>query len=100
VVTVTDRAAQLLKDIQEGHEEGAGKTLRLLSRGDGFELAFDEQRESDHVVQSGEADVLLIGDDVSEVLGEATIDCQDTPAGPRFTLSTQGSSPPDNTENN
>ncbi len=90
MVTVTDRAAQLLKDIREGHEEGTDKVLRLTSRDDGFELSFDEQREGDQVAQSGDTDVLLIAADVSEVLGEATIDCQDTPAGPRFTLSTEG----------
>ncbi len=100
MVTVTDRAAQLLKDIQEGHEEGTGKILRLLSRDDGFEMMFDEQRESDHVVQRGETDVLLIGEDVSEVLGEATVDCQDTPAGPRFTLSAKDWSSPSDAENN
>ena len=90
MVTVTDRAAQLLKDIQEGHEEGVGKTLRLESSTEGFQLVFDEQREDDHVVQSGETDVLLIGSDVSGMLSDATIDCQDTPAGPRFTLSVEG----------
>lgn len=94
MVTVTERAAQLLKDIQEGHEEGAGKTLRLVSKDEGFELVFDEQLEDDRVVQSGETDVLLIAADVSDTLSGATIDCQDTPAGPRFTLSTQGGGEP------
>jgi Fe-S cluster assembly iron-binding protein IscA len=90
MVTVTERAAQLLKDIQEEHEEGKDKVLRLVSRDDGFEMVFDEQREGDQVVQSGESDVLLIAAEVSDTLPGATIDCQDTPAGPRFTLSTQG----------
>ncbi|KPK47958.1 MAG: hypothetical protein AMJ77_01420 [Dehalococcoidia bacterium SM23_28_2] len=93
MVTVTERAAQLLKDIQEGHEESATKVLRLVSRGDSFEFAFDERREDDQVVQSGDTEVLLVGTDIGELLGEATIDCQDTPAGPRFTLSTQGEPP-------
>ncbi len=90
MVTVTERAAQLLKDIQEGHEEAAGKILRLVSKEEGFELVFDEQAEGDRVVQSGETGVLLIAAEVSNMLSGATIDCQDTPAGPRFTLSTQG----------
>ena len=92
MVTVTERAAQLLKDIQEGHEESANKVLRLVSRGDSYELTFDERREDDQIVQSGETDVLLVGTDVAELLGDATVDCQDTPAGPRFTLDTQGES--------
>ncbi|KPJ49131.1 MAG: hypothetical protein AMJ38_03900 [Dehalococcoidia bacterium DG_22] len=93
MVTVTERAAQLLKEIQEGQEESAGKVVRLVSRGDRFEFAFDERREDDQVIQSGDTDVLLVGTDVSELLGDATIDSQDTPTGPRFTLSTQGESP-------
>ncbi len=93
MVTVTERAAQLLKDIQEGHEESASKVLRLVNRGDSFEFAFDERREDDQVVQSGDTEVLLVGTDVGDLLGEATIDCQETPAGPRFTLSTEGEPP-------
>ncbi len=90
MVTVTERAAQLLKDIQEEHEEGTGKVLRLVSEEDGFQLVFDEHREGDQIVQSGDTDVLLVASEVSDVLPGATIDCQDTPAGPRFTLSAQG----------
>jgi len=93
MLTVTEHAAQLLKEIQEGHEESASKVVRLVNRDDRFEFAFDERREGDQVVQSGDADVLLVGTDVSELLGDATIDCQDTPGGPRFTLSTQGEPP-------
>ena len=93
MLTVTEHAAQLLKEIQEGHEEGASKVVRLVNRDDRFEFAFDERREGDQVIQSGDADVLLVGTDVSELLGDATIDCQDTPSGPRFTLITQGEPP-------
>ncbi len=93
MVTVTERAAQVLKEIQQGHEEGGDKTVRLVNRGERFELAFDERREGDQVIQSDDVDVLLVGTDVSELLGDATIDCQDTPDGPRFTLSTQEEPP-------
>lgn len=94
MVTVTDRAVEVLKEIQEGHEESASKVVRLVNRGDRYEFAFDERHEEDQVIQCGDIDVLLVGTDVSELLGDATIDCQDTPTGPRFTLSTQGE-PPD-----
>jgi Fe-S cluster assembly iron-binding protein IscA len=93
MVTVTEHAAQLLKEMQQGHEESANKVLRLVNRDDGFQFAFDERCESDQVVQSGDTDVLLVGTDVSELLGEATIDCQDTPAGPRFILATKREPP-------
>jgi len=93
MVTVTERAAQLLGEIQKEHEESGSKVVRLVNRDGKFEFAFDERREDDQVVQSGDADVLLVGTDVAELLGDATIDCQDSPAGPRFTLSTQGEAP-------
>lgn len=93
MVTVTERAAQLLKEIQEGHEESASKVVRLMNRGDRYEFAFDERHEDDEVIQCGDIDVLLVGTDVSELLGDATIDCQDTPTGPRFTLNSQGEPP-------
>lgn len=93
MVTVTEHAAQLLKELQEGHEESADKVLRLVNRDDGFQFAFDERQEEDQIVQSGDTDVLLVGADVAELLGEATIDCQDTPAGPRFTLATPSEPP-------
>ena len=93
MVTVTEHAAQLLKEMQDGHEESADKVLRLVNRDDGFQFAFDERQEEDQIVQSGDTDVLLVGADVAELLGEATIDCQDTPAGPRFTLATNSEPP-------
>ncbi len=93
MVTVTEHAAQLLKEMQDGHEESADKVLRLVNRDDGFQFAFDERQEEDQIVQSGDTDVLLVGADVAELLGEATIDCQDTPAGPRFTLAAKTEPP-------
>jgi len=90
LLTVTDRAAQLLKDLQEVQEERGDKVLRLINRGDGFEPGFDERCDGDQVAQSGETDVLLVAADVSGFLGDATIDCMDTPGGPRLTLTAKG----------
>jgi Fe-S cluster assembly iron-binding protein IscA len=93
MVTVTEQAIQLLKEIQKDHEESANKVLRLVNQDGAFQFAFDERREDDQIVQSDETDVLLVGTDVTELLGDATIDCQDTPAGPRFTLDTRKEPP-------
>jgi Fe-S cluster assembly iron-binding protein IscA len=93
MVTVTHRAAQLLKDLQESQEERGDKILRLVHSGGRFELGLDERRDDDQIVQSGETDVLLVGADVSELLGDATMDCTDTPGGPRLTLTARGEPP-------
>jgi len=89
MLQLTDSAATLLREIQAQQEE-AEKILRLVNRGDQFELAFDTAKEDDHVYQSEGTDVLLVEPAVAELLADATIDAQDTPEGPRLTL-TSGS---------
>ncbi|MFQ6019510.1 MAG: hypothetical protein ACE5KW_02015 [Dehalococcoidia bacterium] len=87
MLQVTDRAASLLRDIQSEQEESKDKVLRLISQSGQFELTFDTANDKDQVFKSGETSVLLVGPDVAETLAEATIDAQDTPEGPRLTLS-------------
>lgn len=88
MVTVTERAASVLKEIQSDQEEGSDRVLRIIKQGDDYELTFDTARKGDQVVESEGTSVLLIGEDVANDLEGAVIDCQDTPEGPRFTLST------------
>jgi Fe-S cluster assembly iron-binding protein IscA len=87
MLQVTDRAATLLRDIQAEQEESKDKVLRLVSQGGQFELTFDTASENDQVFKSAETSVLLVAPDVAETLADATIDAQDTPEGPRLTLS-------------
>lgn len=89
MLQLTDRAGALLKEIQAQQEEAGEKVLRLVNRGDQYELAFDTAKEDDHVFQREGTDVLLVGPDVAELLADATIDAQDTPEGPRLTLSSR-----------
>jgi Fe-S cluster assembly iron-binding protein IscA len=85
VVTVTERAAKVLREVQE--ESEVEQTLRIVGAQGGYQLAFDEEREGDQVVESEGKAVLLIGSDVAESLGDATIDCEQGPEGVRFFLS-------------
>ncbi|HXG41497.1 MAG TPA: hypothetical protein VNL95_02095 [Dehalococcoidia bacterium] len=87
-LVVTDRAAELLKEIKLELAETPDKTLRLIQRSGGFELAFDEARSDDHVYHSGDVPVLLVSPEVAAVLANATIDAEETDEGPRLTLST------------
>ena len=88
MLRLTERAATLFREIQLAQEDRE-KVLRLMDRGDGFELAFDAVQEDDHVFRSEGTDVLLVSPDIAEILADATIDAQDTPEGPRLTLSSQ-----------
>lgn len=88
MVTVTERAASVLKELQADQEEGPDQILRIVKQDDDYELTFDTEREGDQIVESEGASVLLIGEDVATALDGAVIDCEDTAEGPRFTLST------------
>ena len=90
MLQVTDRAATILREIQTQQGE-TEKVLRLVNQGDQFELSFDTVKEDDHAFQSEGTDVLLVGPDVAELLADATIDAQDTPEGPRLTLTSSPS---------
>ncbi len=85
---VTEKAAELLKEIKLELASSPEEVLRLVQRGGGFELAFDQEREGDQVYRSGEEAVLLVAPDVAALLAEATIDAEETEEGPRLTLST------------
>jgi Fe-S cluster assembly iron-binding protein IscA len=92
MLTVTDRAAALLRDIQAEQEESKDKVLRLTNQGGQLELAFDMAKDEDQVFKSEEASVLLVAPEVGALLDDATIDVQDTPEGPRLTLSSASAS--------
>jgi Fe-S cluster assembly iron-binding protein IscA len=85
VVAVTERAAKVLQEVQEGSE--AEQTLRIVGAQGGYQLTFDQEREGDQVVESEGKAVLLMGSDVAESLTDATIDCEQGPDGMRFFLS-------------
>lgn len=85
MVTVTERAAKILREVQQDSE--AEQTLRIVGAQGGYQLTFDQEREGDQVVESEGKTVLLIGSDVAEALTDATIDCEQGPDGMRFFLS-------------
>jgi Fe-S cluster assembly iron-binding protein IscA len=84
VVTVTEGAAKILGQLQEGSE--SEQTLRIVGAQAGYQLALDDERDGDQVVESEGKAVLLVGSDVAESLGDVTIDCEEGPEGVRFFL--------------
>ena len=92
MIEVTEQAVQLLKELrtklQGTTDEGrADKVLRLVHSGVSFGIGFDLPREGDHVIQSEGTDLLLVGADLADAIPDATIDCHDTPEGPRLVIS-------------
>jgi len=85
--TVTDRAAQVLREILTSHATAPDEALRLAPMaGGGFGLVVDVEREGDEVIQSEGATLLLLDEEVSSALDGVTLDCVDTPQGVRLTL--------------
>ena len=62
--------------------------LRLfLSPSQNITFGLDHIRPGDEVVQFEGANVLLVDKEMSRVLAGSRLDCVDTPAGPRLTVS-------------
>lgn len=62
--------------------------LRLgLSASQNVAFRLDRRREGDQVVKHESKNVLLIDSGMAERFDGATLDCVDTPSGPRLTIS-------------
>jgi Fe-S cluster assembly iron-binding protein IscA len=88
MVTVTDRATQELRNILAEVTTKPGQALRLVARpGSDFGLGLDEEREGDEVVAADGEKILLIAREIADVVGDATIDIQDTGKGHELVIS-------------
>jgi len=87
VLTVTERAAQELKQVLDSAPHEEGQCLRLITDAQGaFRLTLDHEREGDQVVRLGEEAVLLIDPVLSAGLDGVTLDTEETPQGPMLVL--------------
>lgn len=87
-VTVSRRAAEVMRDALADADGRPDGTLRLSVQPDGdFFLALDQVREGDHVVESQGREILAIASDLAEVFGRITIDWRETSKGEGFVIS-------------
>ena len=84
---VTERACQELKLTLKTYATEPEQVLRLSPGPQGFFLTLDIEREGDEVITWEGEKVLLIGSDIMPFVEGATLDCIDTPEGPRLTIS-------------
>jgi Fe-S cluster assembly iron-binding protein IscA len=92
MLTVTERTAQELKDILDAHATKPEEAIRLMAGPEGFSLRLDTEMEGDEVVESEGTKVLLVDAQLSQIVAGATLDCVDTPEGPRLRI-TKGEEP-------
>jgi Fe-S cluster assembly iron-binding protein IscA len=88
MLTVTERAAQELKEVLTAHATEPNQVLRLDASNEGFTLGVGQQVEGDHVVESEGTTVLHISAQLGLALASVDIvlDSIDTPDGPRLTV--------------
>ena len=86
-VTVTERAADELRNVITETAPGPDQMLRLIATPEGgLALGVDTQREGDEVVEAQGEDILVIASNLLESLGDITIDCREAPDGERPAL--------------
>ena len=82
MITVTDHAKQVLKEILVAREADPDEGLRLMPSPDGeFVLAPDTTLPGDDVVEYEGFKVLLVGIEYFKLLNGKTVDCLETEDG-------------------
>jgi Fe-S cluster assembly iron-binding protein IscA len=84
MLTVTENARTVLKEILENAEAQPEQSLRLIEEEGNYGLALDTKQEGDQVVEHEGTTVLLVGAEIKTELEDIVLDLQDTPGGPRL----------------
>lgn len=93
MVAVTKRAAQQLREMLAANATDPKQLVRLDADHHGFFLRPDLQQEGDDVLESEGSAILLIAPKLNSAFADATVDCVDTPLGPRLTVLKGNDSP-------
>ena len=86
MLTVTDKAAQYLRESLIRKEEGAPEALRIVQTEDAYQLTLDNTKDGDHVFEQDGRNYLLLDSGVGEALSDATLDVHESPQGLSLTL--------------
>jgi len=92
MLTVTDKAAQHLRENLSREEGSPPGAFRIVNSEEGYQLTLDEAKEGDQVFEHEGENYLLLDTEVGEALSNATLDVQESPQGPRLALSEGGAS--------
>ncbi len=88
MLTVTDKAAQHIRETLSREEESApGTAFRIVNTEEGYELTLGEAKEGDQVFEHEGENYLLLDTEVGEALSNATLDVKESPEGTRLILS-------------
>ena len=90
MLTVTDKAAQYLRESLTRREAGAPEALRIVQTDDGYQLTLDNPKDGDQAFEQDGQNYLLLGEGVREALSSATLDVLESPQGLSLTLTAGG----------
>ena len=90
MLTVTDKAAQFLRESLTHKKEGAPDTLRIVYTQEGYQLTLDNPKEGDQVFEQEGQNYLLVDGEIGEALSDATLDVQESAKGTTLTLTATG----------
>ena len=90
MLTVTDKAAEYLRESLTRKETGAPEALRIVQTEDGYQLTLDNPKDDDQVFEQDGQNYLLLGEEVRKALSGATLDVLESPQGLSLTLTAGG----------
>lgn len=90
MLTVTDKAAQYLRESLTRKETGAPEALRIVQTDDGYQLTLDNPKDGDQAFEQEGQNYLLLDSGVEEALSDATLDVHESPHGLSLTLTAGG----------
>ena len=87
IISITERAAEHLKEVLATHAESRDQLLRLVAAPGGQAgLLLDRAAAEDKVIEVDGAPILVLAPILAPILEGTILDCADTPQGPRLTL--------------
>ena len=90
MLTVSDKAAQYLRESMTRKGEDAPEALRIVQTEGAYQLTLDNAKDGDQVFEQDGQNYLLLAEAVGEALSNATLDVHESPQGLSLTLSASG----------
>lgn len=95
MLTVTDKAAQYLREGLTHRKEGDPAAIRIVYTEDGYQLTLDDPNDGDQSFEQDGQNYLVVAAELGEALNEAKLDVHDSPQGANLSLTAARSPQPE-----
>jgi hypothetical protein len=86
MLTVTDKALELLAGVVDRAQASEGAAVRIVARPERWGIEMDQMQPGDEAFEHDDRTVLILDADVSESLQDMTLDADTTPEGLKLRL--------------